>query len=84
MNFNQKDYQTLIFASFLHDFGKCIQRSSSFPGISHQELSSIFNSILNIKNKTLAKEIDFKRAEEIIEKSHQKSDDYLTNVLKKS
>ena len=84
MNFNQKDYQTLIFASFLHDFGKCIQRSSSFPGISHEELSSIFTSILNIKNRTLEKEIDFKRAEEIIEKSHQESDDYLTKVLKKA
>lgn len=62
MNFNQKDYQTLIFASFLHDFGKFIQRSSYFPGINHQELSSIFASILNIKNKTLEKEIDFEKS----------------------
>lgn len=84
MNFNQKDYQTLIFASFLHDFGKFIQRSSFFPGINHQELSSIFASILNIKNRILEKEIDFEKAKEIIEKSHQKSDDYLTNVLKKA
>jgi len=85
MVFNQRDYQTLIFASFLHDFGKFIQRSNKFPGLKHEDLSALFSLILNLKNKNLSEEIDFNRVKTIIEESHSSEKiDQLTSILKKA
>ena len=85
MIFNQKDYQTLVFASFLHDFGKFIQRSNKFPGIKHDELSAAFSFVLEQANKKLSKEIDFEKVKTMIEESHsQGAVDDLVLILKKA